>query len=163
MAGKANPIPPGYHSVTPYLVVNDGHAALEFYKRAFDATDVVVMNAPGGKIAHAEFKIGDSMVMLTEEMGPNRSATTLGGSPVSILLYVDDADSVFNQAVRAGAKGDMPPQDMFWGDRFGKLTDPFGHLWALATHIEDVAPEEMKRRADQAMAQYQQQGAGQGA
>lgn len=161
MADKVNPIPHGYRSVTPYLVVNDGHGALEFYKRAFGATKVVVMNGPGDKIGHAEFRIGDSMLMLTDEMGPNRSPKSLGGSPVSIFLYVEDVDSIFNQAVEAGAKADMPPQDMFWGDRFGKLTDPFGHLWALATHIEDVTPEEMKKRMETAMAQYQQQGAAQ--
>lgn len=160
MAGKVNAIPPGYRSVTPYLVVNDGKGALEYYKQAFGATDVVAMNGPGDKIGHAEFKIGDSMIMLADEMGPNRSPKSLGGSPVSIFLYVEDVDSVFNQAVSAGAKANMPPQDMFWGDRFGKLTDPFGHEWALATHIEDVAPEEMKERAEKAMAQMSQ-GAGQ--
>jgi PhnB protein len=156
MAGKVNPIPQGYHTATPYLVVNDGHAALEYYKKAFGATKIVAMNGPGDKIGHAEFKIGDSMIMLSDEMGPNRSPKSLGGSPVSIFLYVEDVDSVFNQAVSAGAKADLPPQDMFWGDRFGKLTDPFGHNWALATHIEDVAPEEMKQRAAAAMAQMSQ-------
>lgn len=162
MAGKVDAIPKGYHTVTPYLVVKGGKAALDYYKKAFGATGVVTMDDPSGRIMHAEFKIGDSMIMLSEEMGPNKSPQTLGGSPVSIFLYVDDVDSVFNQAVTAGAKADMPPQDMFWGDRFGKLTDPFGHLWALATHIEDVAPEEMGKRAQEAMAQMSQ-GAGQGA
>ncbi|HTU46426.1 MAG TPA: VOC family protein [Bryobacteraceae bacterium] len=160
MAGKVNPVAAGYHTVTPYLVVKGGNQALEYYKKAFNATDAKVMSDPGGRIMHAEFKIGDSMVMLSEEMGPNRSPQSLGGSPVSIFLYVEDVDSVFKQAVDAGAKPDMPPQDMFWGDRFGKLTDPFGHLWALATHIEDVAPEEMGKRAQDAMAQMAQ-GAGQ--
>lgn len=160
MAGKVNPIPQGYHTATPYLVVRDGRSALEYYQKAFGATNVVVMNGPGDKIGHAEFKIGDSIIMLSEEMGPNRSPQTLGGSPVSIFLYVEDVDSVYNQAVKAGGKGDMQPQDMFWGDRFGKLTDPFGHNWALATHVEDVAPEEMQKRAQAAMAQMSQ-GAGQ--
>jgi PhnB protein len=138
------------------LVVNDAARALDFYKKAFGAVETVRMAGPGGKIGHAEFRIGDSMLMLSDEMGGNRSPQSLGGSPVSIFLYVEDVDSVFNQAVNAGAKGDMPPQDMFWGDRFGKLTDPFGHLWAVATHIEDVAPEEMKKRTEAAMAQMSQ-------
>jgi PhnB protein len=160
MADKVHPVPPGYHTVTPYLVVRNGGKALDYYKEAFGASGVNRMDGPDGRIMHAEFKIGDSIVMLSEEMGPNRSPESLGGSPVSIFLYVEDVDSVFNQAVKAGAKADMPPQDMFWGDRFGKLTDPFGHKWALATHIEDVAPEQMGKRAQEAMAQMAQ-GAGQ--
>ncbi len=161
MAGKVNAIPTGYHSVTPYLVVNDANRAIEFYKQAFGATETVRMGGPGGKIGHAEIKIGDSMLMLADEMQGNRSPQSIGGSPVSIFLYVDNVDSVFDQAVKAGAKADMPPQDMFWGDRFGKLKDPFGHEWAIATHIEDVAPEEMKKRAQAAMTQMAQ-GATQG-
>jgi PhnB protein len=160
MAGKVSPIPQGYHTATPYLVVKDAQRALEYYKEAFGATGLKSMTAPDGRIMHAEFKIGDSMMMLSEEMGPCRSPLSLGGSPVSIFLYVEDVDSVYKQAVSAGAKADLPPQDMFWGDRFGRLTDPFGHDWALATHVEDVAPEEMKERADKAMAQMAQ-GAGQ--
>jgi PhnB protein len=156
MAGKVNPIPAGYHSVTPYLVVKDGNGALEYYKQAFGATEMNRMAGPDGRIMHAEFKIGDSMLMLSDEVGPNRSPQSLGGTPVSIFLYVEDVDSVFKQAVNAGAKADMPPEDMFWGDRFGKLTDPSGHQWALATHIEDVAPEEMGKRAQAAMAQMSQ-------
>jgi PhnB protein len=163
MAGKVNPIPTGYHSITPYLVLSDASRAIEFYRQAFDAKEIMRMNAPGGKIGHAELKIGDSMLMLSDEMPGtgNRSPQSLGGSPVSMFLYVENVDSVFNQAVKAGAKGDMTPQDMFWGDRFGKLTDPFGHSWALATHIEDVAPADMEKRAQAAMAQMAQ-GAGQG-
>jgi PhnB protein len=162
MAGKVNAIPAGYHSITPYLVVHDGNGALEYYKRAFGATEVNRMGGPGGKIGHAEFKIGDSIIMLSDEMpgGGNRSPQSLGGSPVSIFLYVEDVDSVFNRAVSAGAKADMPPQDMFWGDRYGKLTDPYGHQWALATHIEDVTPEEMQKRM-QAWTAKMAQGAGQ--
>ncbi|MBV9302917.1 MAG: VOC family protein [Acidobacteriaceae bacterium] len=164
MPATVKPIPEGYHTATPYLVVNDGNRALEFYKKAFGAKETVRMSGPGGKIGHAEFKIGDSMIMLSDEMpgSGNRSAQSLGGSPVGIFLYVENVDSVFQQAVNAGAKADMPPQDMFWGDRFGKLTDPFGHNWSVATHIEDVAPEEMKKRAD-AFAAKMAQGAGQGA
>jgi PhnB protein len=158
MAGKVNAIPTGYHSITPYLVLSDASRAIEFYKQAFGAKEISRMGGPGGKIGHAELKIGDSMIMLSDEMptGENRSPQSLGGSPVSMFMYVENVDSVFNQAVKAGAKADMPPQDMFWGDRFGKVTDPFGHLWALATHIEDVAPAEMEKRAQAFMAQMTQ-------
>ena len=161
MAGKVNAIPPGYHSITPYLVVNEASRAIEFYKQAFGAKETVRMGGPGGKVGHAELKIGDSMLMLSDEMpgSGTRSPQSLGGSPVSIFMYVENVDSVFNQAVKAGAKADMPPQDMFWGDRFGALTDPFGHLWGLATHIEDVAPEEMKKRAEAFAAQMSQSAA----
>lgn len=161
MAAQVDKIPPGYHTVTPYLVVGDAARAIEFYKRAFGATELVRMGGPQGKIGHAELKIGDSMIMLSDEMMGNRSPQTLGGSPVSIFLYVEDVDSVFNEAVHAGAKSDAPPSDMFWGDRFGRLTDPFGHAWSIATHIEDVSPEEMGKRAQAAMSQMTQ-GAAQG-
>lgn len=160
MAGSVNPIPKGYHTVTPYLVVQNAANALDYYQKAFGASEVVRMDAPDGRIMHAEFRIGDSMIMLSGEMGPNRSPKSYGGSPVSIFLYVEDVDSVFDQAVRAGATPDMPPQDMFWGDRFGKLTDPFGHYWALATHIEDVTPEEMEKRSRAFMAQAAGQAGG---
>jgi PhnB protein len=156
MAATVKKIPAGYHSATPYLVVSDAVRAIDFYKQAFGATELVRMGGPNGTIGHAELKIGDSIIMLSDEMMGNRSPQTLGGSPVSIFLYVEDADSVFSQALKAGAKSDAPPTDMFWGDRFGKLTDPSGHLWAIATHIEDVAPEEMKKRAEAAMAQMTQ-------
>ncbi|HSU59605.1 MAG TPA: VOC family protein [Bryobacteraceae bacterium] len=156
---KVNAIPPGYHTVTPYLVLNDASRAIEFYKQAFGAQELARMGAPDGKIGHAEIKIGDSIIMVSDEMMGNRSPQSLGGSAVSLFLYVDDVDSVFNRAVKAGAKSDMPPSDMFWGDRYGKLTDPFGHLWGLATHVEDVAPEEMEKRAKAAMSQAAQQAA----
>jgi PhnB protein len=149
-------IPTGYHTATPYLVVADAARAIDFYKRAFGATELARMETPQGKIGHAELKIGDSIIMLSDEIMGNRSPQTLGGSPVSIFLYVEDVDSVFNQAVDAGAKSDMPPTNMFWGDRYGKLTDPFGHLWGVGTHVEDVAPEEMRQRAQTAMAQMAQ-------
>jgi PhnB protein len=145
---SVEPIPEGYHSVTPYLIVNDGPAALEFYKEAFGATELCRMDAPGGKIAHAEIRIGNSMVMLADEcpqMG-FRSAQSLGGAAVSLLIYVEDVDARFNQAVAAGAKELRPVQDQFYGDRSGTVTDPFGHVWTIATHIEDVAPEEMEKR-----------------
>jgi PhnB protein len=148
------PIPTGYHTATPYLVVNDAARAIEFYKRAFDATETVRMEGPQGKIGHAELKIGDSMIMLGDEMpgSENRSPKALGGSPVGIFLYVTDVDAAFQKAVAAGAKVDKPLENMFWGDRYGKLTDPFGHSWSMATHIEDVAPAEMQKRMQAAMA-----------
>ena len=152
------PIPKGYHSVTPYLVVQNAARAIDFYRRAFGAKEIMRMDGPNGKISHAELKIGDSMIMLSDEMPGigTRSPQSLGGSTAGIFLYVENVDSVFNQAVSAGAKSDTPLADMFWGDRYGKLTDPFGHSWSLATHIEDVAPEEMKERAQQAMAKMGQ-------
>jgi PhnB protein len=159
MPKQVQPIPPGYHSVTPYLVVNNAARAIEFYQRAFGAKEIMRMDGPPGKIAHAEIKIGDSMIMLSDEMpgGGVRSPQSLGGTTAGIFLYVENVDSVFNQAASAGAKVDMPLADMFWGDRYGKLTDPFGHSWSLATHKEDVAPEEMKKRAKDAMAKMGQQ------
>jgi PhnB protein len=156
MAAQVKKIPEGYHSVTPYLVVGDAVRAIDFYTRAFGAKELMRMGAPEGKIGHAELKIGDSIIMLSDEMMGNRSPQTLGGSPVSIFLYVEDVDSVFNQAINAGAKGEGSPADMFWGDRFAKLTDPFGHVWSIATHIEDVAPDEMQRRVKASMAQMTQ-------
>jgi PhnB protein len=152
------PIPKGYHSVTPYLVVNGATRAIDFYRRAFGAHEIARMDGPDGKIAHGELKIGDSIIMLSDEMpGGARSPQSLGGSSVGIFLYVDNVDNVFNQAVAAGAKADAKPTDMFWGDRYGKLTDPFGHTWSLATHKEDVPPEEMKKRTQDAMAKMGQQ------
>ena len=156
MASNVQKIPAGYHTATPYLVVSDAARAIDFYKQAFGATELARMPGPPGKIAHAEIKIGDSMIMLSDELMGNRSPQSLGGSPVSIFLYVEDVDSLFDQATKAGAKSDMPPADMFWGDRFGKLTDPFGHQWAVATHVEDVTPEEMQKRSQAAMAQMAQ-------
>jgi PhnB protein len=156
MASNVKKIPAGYHTATPYLVVSDAARAIDFYTQAFGASELVRMGGPQGKIAHAEIRIGDSMIMLSDELMGNRSPQTLGGSPVSIFLYVEDVDSVFDQAVKAGAKSDMRPTDMFWGDRFGKLTDPFGHQWAVATHVEDVSPEEMQKRQQTAMAQMAQ-------
>ncbi len=149
MTGKVKPIPEGYHTVTPYLIVKDGARAIEFYKKAFGATELLRMADPGGKIGHAEIKIGDSPIMLADEvpeMGA-RSPQSLGGSPVSILLYVEDVDALFSQAVAAGAKVQRPVKDQFYGDRTGGVTDPFGHVWYIATHKEDVSPEEMQKRA----------------
>ena len=159
MAGQVKPIPEGYHTATPYLVVRDAAKAIDFYKRALDATEVVRMQGPDGKIGHAELKIGDSMIMLSDEMpgGDSRSPQAVGGTTVSIFLYVKDVDASYSKAVSAGAKATATPQDMFWGDRFGKLMDPYGHSWCMATHKEDVAPEEMKKRSADAMAKMASQ------
>jgi PhnB protein len=153
MPRDVKPIPDGFHTVTPYLTVNDAARAIDFYKRAFGAQETVRMQGPPGKIGHAELKIGDSIVMLADEMpgSGSRSPQSLGGSTVNIFLYVKDVDSAFKQAVNAGAKVEAPLADMFWGDRYGKLSDPFGHSWSLATHKEDVAPEEMQKRSQTAM------------
>ena len=143
------PIPDGYHSVTPYLIVSAGAVAIDYYKKAFGAVELFRMPAPGGKIGHAEIRIGDSPIMLADEfpeMG-YQSPTTLGGSPVSIMIYVDDVDTVFGQAIAAGGKEQRPVKDQFYGDRSGTLEDPFGHVWHIATHKEDVSAEEMERRA----------------
>jgi PhnB protein len=142
------PIPDGYHTITPHLAVRDAAKAIDFYARAFGAEELYRMPGPGGVVMHAELRVGDSIVMLGEEnpqMGAS-SPQTIGGSPVSLLLYVKDVDASFARASAAGCAVQMPPTDMFWGDRYGKLQDPFGHHWALATHKEDVSPEEMARR-----------------
>ena len=147
MAVKA--IPDGYHSVTPYLIIKGAADGIDYYQKAFGAIELMRMPAPGGKIGHAEIKIGDSPIMLADEfpeMGYT-SPQTLGGSPVSIMIYVADVDSVFKQAIAAGGKEQRPVQDQFYGDRMGTLEDPFGHVWHVATHKEDVSAEEMKRRA----------------
>ncbi len=139
------PIPEGYHSVTPYLIIKGASAAIDFYKRAFGATELFRMPEPGGKgIMHAEIKIGDSPIMLADEQPQMyRGPQSLGGTPVSLMLYVDDVDTVFPRALSAGAKEVKPVQDQFYGDRSGTLTDPFGHLWTIATHKRDVSSEEM--------------------
>jgi len=149
MAGQVKPVPDGYHTVTPHLIVNDGAAALEFYKKAFGAVELFRMTRPDGRIGHAEIKIGDSPVMLADEhpeMGA-LSPQSVGGSPVSIYLYVADVDAMFNQAVAAGASVVRPLQNQFYGDRTGGVKDPFGYQWYIATHVEDVSPEELQRRA----------------
>ena len=146
MAVKA--IPDGYYSLTPYLVCKGAAKAIEFYTTAFGAQEVVRMPGPHGSIAHAEVRIGNSMLMLADE---NRerghlSPESIGGTACSIMLYTDDVDAVFARAVAGGARPETPPADMFWGDRMGNLVDPFGHKWAIATHTEDVSPEEMEKR-----------------
>lgn len=149
MTGKANFLPEGYHSVTPYLYVGDASSAIEFYKKVFGAQELFRMDMPGGKIGHAEIMIGNSHIMLADECNEadERSPQTIGGTPVGLLLYVEDVDAVAESAVSAGATLLEPLEDKFYGDRMGKLQDPFGHIWAIATHMEDVAPEELERRA----------------
>ena len=152
---KIQPVPPGHHTVTAYLTVNDGARALEFYTRAFGAREVARMPGPGGKLMHAEFKIGDSFVMLSDEfpgMSSCKAPTSLGGTTVTMFLYVPDVDATFRRAVEAGCKVIAPVMDMFWGDRFGKLEDPFGNQWSMATHKEDVSPAEMAQRSQAFMA-----------
>ncbi|MBI2924227.1 MAG: VOC family protein [Verrucomicrobia bacterium] len=146
---NTKPTPEGYHTATPYLIVSGAARAIDFYKQAFGATELMRLAAPDGKIGHAEIKIGDSPIMLADEhpeMGA-RSPQSIGGSPVFILLYFEDVDAVFNRAVAAGAKVLRPVQDQFYGDRSGTIADPFGHTWTIATHKEDLSEEEIQRRA----------------
>jgi PhnB protein len=153
MALKAQP--DGYHSVTPYLIVQGGRRAIDFYKQAFGATELMRLDAPGGLIGHAEIKIGDSIVMLADE-NPDwgaKSPAGYGGSPVHLMIYVQDCDSVFKQALNAGATETRPLKDEFYGDRAGSLKDPFGHQWTIATHQEDLTPEELNRRMAATMGQ----------
>src|SRR5437763_14917 len=148
------PIPEGYQSLIPYLAVDDAAKAIDFYKSAFGAEERYRMDAPGGKIGHAELKVGDSILMLSDPFpqATTKSPKELGGTTSSIFMFVEDVDAALQRAVDAGAELSMPADDMFWGDRFGAVTDPFGHTWQLATHVEDVPPEEMAERAKTAMA-----------
>lgn len=144
------PVPEGYGTVTPYLIVNDAAAALEFYKKAFGAVEELRVEWPGGKIGHAEFLIGDSRVMLASEF-PEIGAvapTTVGGTSVTLAIYTEDVDAMFARALEEGAKEDRPVENQFYGDRSGTIIDPFGHKWSLSTHIEDVSPEELWKRQD---------------
>jgi PhnB protein len=154
MSKKVSPIPKGYNSITPYLIVKGAAQAIEYYKSVFGATEVFRMDQPDGKVGHAELKIGDSRVMLADEnlnMGAGHaSAASIGQSPVSLYLYIPDVDRVVERAVAAGAKILKPVQDQFYGDRSGFIQDPFGHLWGIATHVEDVAPKELEERAKKA-------------
>ncbi len=148
-----SPIPAGYHSVTPYLIIKGAAQALDFYKRAFGAEEIFRMDGPDGRVGHAEIRVGDSPVMLTDEhpefqhVGPE----TRGGTTVSLLIYVEDVDARYRRAIEAGAKELRPLQDQFYGDRSGTLVDPFGHIWTIATHVEDVSHEEMNRRMEAMM------------
>jgi PhnB protein len=150
----AKPIPEGYHTLTTYLAVDDAAAAIDYYTRAFGAKELGRMDAPGGKVGHAELEIGDSRLMLSDPFprSSTRPPKELGGTTASVFLYVEDVDAVVQRAVDAGATVTMEVADQFWGDRFGTVTDPFGHVWSVATHVEDVPPEEMAERAKAAMA-----------
>ncbi len=150
MPNPVKPIPDNFHSLTPNLVCRNAAQAIEFYKAVFGATELMRMPGPGGKIMHAELQIGDSRLFVNDSMaksmptGPEPGAS----NPMYLHVYVEDVDTIFKRAIEGGARVDMPLQEMFWGDRYGKLTDPFGQQWGIATHKEDVAPEEMKRRQD---------------
>jgi PhnB protein len=151
---KVSHIPQGYNSITPYLIIKGAAQAIEYYKNVFNATEVLRMDGPDGKVGHAELKIGDSRIMLADEnpsMGQGHtSAASIGASPVSLYLYLPDVDRVVERAASAGAKILKPVEDQFYGDRSGFIQDPFGHLWGIATHVEDVAPNELEQRAKKA-------------
>jgi len=153
------PVPEGYHTATPYLVVRNAAQAIEFYKNAFQAQEIMRMAMPDGKIGHAELKIGDSIIFLADESPrmPNKSPQTLGGCSSGVMLYVEDVDTTFQQALDAGGKTHMPVADMFWGDRYGTIMDPYGHIWSIATHKEDVSPAEVEKRAQAFYAQMAKQ------
>jgi len=146
---KVKPIPDGYPRVTPYLHIDGATRAIEFYSTVFGATERMRMPAPGGRIGHAELQIGDSVIMLADEFPDMnvRGPKTIGGTPVTVMVYVEDVDQVFSRAVEAGAKEIRPVMDQFYGDRSGEFEDPFGHRWNVATHVEDVPPDEMAKRA----------------
>jgi len=152
MAKAKSFVPEGYRTVTPHLTIAGAAAAIEFYQQAFGAEEIVRMPGPGGKLMHAEIKIGDSFLMLNDEfpehqeMGGTLGPKAFGGSSVTITLYVPDVDAVMARAAKAGAKVTMPASDQFWGDRYGQLVDPFGHRWAVATHKEELTPEEIGER-----------------
>ena len=153
MKNTTKPIPDGFHTLTPHLVVKGASRAIDFYKKAFAAEEIRRMPGPDGKsIMHAELKIGNSRLMLVDEFPEMnaRGPESIGGTPVTIHMFVEDADAVFNRALDAGAEARMPLADMFWGDRYGVLADPFGHLWSVATHKEDLAPEEVRNRMQEA-------------
>jgi len=151
---KVKPIPEGYPRVTPYLCVDGANAAIEFYVKVLGAKERMRMPAPGGKVGHAELEIGDSLIMLADEFPEMdiRGPKSIGGTPVTVSVYVEDVDRVFDRAVQSGAKALRPVENQFYGDRSGQFVDPFGHRWSVATHVEDVAPDEMAKRAAKVMA-----------
>ena len=152
---SAKPIPEGYHTLTPHMTVRDAARAIEFYKQAFGAIEKGVMKGPDGKVMHAELRIGDSIFMLADEFPEfgSMSPQSTGGSGMGLHIYTEDVDSAFDRAVKAGAAVEMPVTDMFWGDRYGKLADPFGHKWSIATHKRDVSMEEMAEAQKEFMSQ----------
>ncbi|MBI1388802.1 MAG: VOC family protein [bacterium] len=149
MSPSVQPIPDGFHGVTPYLCVNGASSAIDFYQRAFGAVETMRIGAPGGKVGHAELRIGEAPIFLADEFPEMDvlSPSTIGGSPVTIFLYVEDVDALVSKAESAGAEIVTPPETKFYGDRGAKLRDPFGHVWYFATHVEDVSPEEIERRS----------------
>lgn len=152
------PIPDGYHTLTPFLTVSDAERAIEFYKKAFGAEERGIAKSPDGKVMHAELKIGDSIIMLSDEF-PDfgcLSPQTVGGSSSGLHIYLENVDAAFDRAVQAGAKVEMPVADQFWGDRYGKLADPFGHKWSIGTHVKDMSMDEMKEAMDEACAKMQE-------
>jgi PhnB protein len=151
------PIPDGYHTLTPFLTIRDAARAIDFYKQAFGAEARDVVKGPDGKVMHAELKIGDSIIMLSDEF-PDfgcLSPQTIGGSSTGLHIYLENVDAAFDRAVKAGAKVEMPLADQFWGDRYGKLQDPFGHKWSIGTHVKDMSADDMKKAMDEACAQMQ--------
>jgi PhnB protein len=152
---NVQPIPAGHHTVTPYLIIKNAAKALEFYKNAYGATETYRLQLPDGRVGHAEIRLGDSLIMLADEFPEygGKAPETLGGSPVNIHLYVDDVDGFFKKALAAGANERKPVMDQFYGDRSGQLEDPFGHLWWVATHKEEVSPDEMQKRVQAMFAQ----------
>jgi PhnB protein len=160
MQNNVRPIPEGYHSISPAITCKNAAAAIDFYKEAFGATEINRMLGPGGMVMHAELRVGDSVIFVSDEFPGMSAAPAPGATPSSYLfLYTENADATFNRAVAAGATVSMPIADMFWGDRYGKLTDPFGHSWGVATHVEDVSPEEMERRSAEWTAKMSNQAA----
>jgi uncharacterized glyoxalase superfamily protein PhnB len=156
MAEKVNAIPDGYHSVTANLVIKGASEAIDWYKQALGAQELYRMPGPDGRLMHAEIKIGDSVIMLTDEMPEmgGKGPETLGGTPVSLMIYCKDCDALFNRAVGAGASVRMPLEDAFWGDRWGMVTDPFGHVWSIGTRKKNLSVPEMKAAMDEFMANY---------
>jgi PhnB protein len=146
-----HPIPEGYHTLTPSLTVRDAERAIEFYKQAFGATEIGTMKGPDGKVMHSELKIGDSLLMLADEFPHfgSLSPQSIGGSASSLHIYVEDVDAAFDRAIKAGGKAEMPVADMFWGDRFGRLADPFGHKWSIATRVRNMSPQEIEKAQDE--------------
>jgi PhnB protein len=162
MSNAVRPIPEGYHALTPYLTCRNAAAAIDFYTKVLGATELMRMPGPDGRVMHAELQIGDSRLMLNDECPGIAAAPTPDAVPSSVVfLYSENVDALFELAAQAGARVDMPLSDMFWGDRFGKFTDPFGHQWAVATHVEDVAPEEMQRRSEEMTKKMMAKAAGQ--
>ena len=160
MTRAKKPVPEGYHTVTPQLILDNAAQAIDWYKKALGAEEISRMPTPDGKIMHAEMRIGDSRFMLNDEIGGGKSAKSFGGSPMSLWLYVEDCDAIFNKAISAGAKVHGPMgqlADQFWGDRSGTFADPYGYVWSVATHKEDLTREEMEKRATEFMKQQAQQ------